>query len=63
MKFTLTMDCDNGAFVPHLGDEIARILFALGTHLQGADAAELPLENTLRDVNGNTIGNWCLTAD
>ena len=60
MRLTLTIDCDNGAFVPHLGDEVARLLFALGTHLQGAEAAEAPLENTLRDTNGNTVGAWKL---
>lgn len=60
-NLTISIDCGNAAFVPMVGNECARILRQLADHLDGTDVAELPLENSLFDVNGNYVGAWCLT--
>lgn len=53
---TITVELDNAAFDDNLGPELARILTTYAHAIQGAD--DLPcLIRTLRDSNGNTVGD------
>jgi hypothetical protein len=61
-RFTVEFDCDNAAFgdspIERL-DEVARILHALGDHLENIEQG-YPL-GSVRDVNGNVVGRWSLS--
>jgi hypothetical protein len=58
MRFTINMTCDNAAFDPYPGEEVARILRDI------ADRVELGWTDdtwqTIRDINGNDVGRWKL---
>lgn len=58
MKFRMEIRCGNAAFEPVAGAEIARILRQLARKLDDMEVAEAPLGASLRDVNGNTVGDW-----
>jgi len=49
--FTLSIETDNDAFTN--GEEIARILKEVAIQLENGKEF-----GTLRDVNGNKVGNW-----
>lgn len=61
MKLTITIQMDNAAFEGDPGSEAGRILVEL---IENLDAQELRpgLSETLRDVNGNTIGKAKVSA-
>lgn len=58
MQFTLTINCDNGAFKGEFGDEhrtevsdiLSRLAFALVTNTRES--------GNLHDTNGNFVGSW-----
>lgn len=60
MRFVLTIDCNNAAFVDPVypgedgdrRDEVARILRDAAERVMDGDAGNL------RDINGNTVGSW-----
>ena len=55
MTFSLEIECDNAAFETGLRYEIERIVRrALDDLKDGA------IDGKLRDVNGNTVGEWSL---
>lgn len=61
MKLTITINCDNAAFEPSNGDEIALILrkvavddFEHGNLVRGEGGA-------LYDTLGNRVGGWTFT--
>jgi hypothetical protein len=58
MVFLLKIECDNSAFEPEPGDEVARIL------REAADKIERGSTGVrLRDVNGNKVGKCRLLGD
>lgn len=64
MKFHLTIAADNAAFDAEAmgpGAELGRILANLGAALsaRGAQPGDTGL---VRDINGNTVGNWHVTG-
>ncbi len=58
MQFTLTINCENDAFLNNTSRELARILRLVAEHVP-----DNPDEGKLRDYNGHTVGHWELTAD
>ncbi len=56
--FTLDIKCDNAAFDPEPGLEIARILRSVAY-----DAERGQLQNLLFDINGNYVGATEITED
>lgn len=59
MKFSLEINCDNDAFAPDPGAEVARILRRAAKRID-----ECPEdERGLQDVNGNHVGQWRFTDD
>ena len=61
MAFKLSIDTDNAAFEPEEGGprpELARILRELANVLDAGDGGR---GRSLRDVNGNIVGEWRLT--
>lgn len=59
MKFTLEIECDNAAFDDDATVEIARILRKLAKEMTGG-AEYFESHWTLRDVNGNRVGQAVL---
>ena len=61
MRFTLTVDSGNEAFDTEekARDQLCRIMFDV--HAKLCD--ETVTDGTIRDINGNTVGNWCLTME
>ena len=64
MKLTITMDLDNAAFLnnPH---ELLRVLRKLSGQLIVGITAQRGLkvdDGLLEDLNGNTVGEWRVTA-
>jgi hypothetical protein len=59
MQFLVTIDCDNAAFADDPTCEVARMLRDVATRVEkdGADSG------FLRDVNGNTCGNYRFTEE
>ena len=64
MNFNVSINCDNAAFDDDLiGIEICRILGSISDKLQDIGYIE-PQENMkgrIRDMNGNTVGEWEFT--
>lgn len=58
MEFTVRFDCDNAAFDPDPGPEIARILRVVAQQVEDGEDASKSL-NT-RDINGNVVGTFKL---
>lgn len=57
MTFTLKIETGNAAFEENSGQEIARILRELASHIDERDV--LPNEGSaLFDYNGNRVGRW-----
>lgn len=57
-KFRLQIDMGNDAFVPDPGPEVARILREAATMIErGAWEGR-----KVRDINGNTVGDWKTTG-
>ena len=57
MKFELKIECDNAAFDPDHGQEVARILRDAAAKLeQGYTPARSEGGLVLRDFNGNKVG-------
>lgn len=54
--FTLTINTNNDAFFNAPRHEIIRMLDVVVVQLQGGKESA-----TLRDTNGNTVGEWTLT--
>ncbi len=52
MNITVTINCDNAAFQPEPECEVARILKELANKLEYGGMGEY----SLRDVNGNRVG-------
>lgn len=57
MAFTLTILTDNAAFADG-PDEVARLLRETADRVAAGDG-----EGSLRDVNGNTVGEWTYPED
>tara|TARA_R100000231_G_scaffold74095_2_gene58001 strand:+ start:1039 stop:1239 length:201 start_codon:yes stop_codon:yes gene_type:complete len=60
MKLKIELSTDNAAFSPNIGLEISRILGSYANSIKdvlddGTNTWEL--ETTLRDLNGNKVGN------
>lgn len=53
MRFVVNVDCDNAAFEPDPGPEVARLLRAAADWVEGGRQRA-----PLRDVNGNTVGSF-----
>ena len=58
MKFTCEINTDNAAFEDSLATELARILRKVVEAVKTGSEGE-----TLRDVNGNTVGRFDVTGD
>jgi hypothetical protein len=56
MKLSLYIECDNAAFDPDAGQEVARILHKLAASVQ--HGLTQPGGGPLHDVNGNRVGRW-----
>jgi hypothetical protein len=56
--FTLTIETDNEAFAEYPHDEIARILHELAELLPRIEPEK---SGSVRDINGNRVGDWDLT--
>lgn len=56
--FTLNLTCGNAAFEGDPRPEIVRILRSVITDLENGGGS-----NTLRDINGNTVGNFDLYVE
>jgi hypothetical protein len=59
--FTVTIETGNAVFEDYPGEELARILRGLADHVEGQQAERAPgakRVGPLRDVNGNTVGQW-----
>lgn len=69
MQFTLTIDCNNAAFVGDGQDpthEIRRILARLADGENGVrldDGRLLPHTRSVLDLNGNRVGSWAIKED
>lgn len=61
MRVTIEIDCDNAAFDPCPGFEIARILRAAALLTEDLDAGAND-RRVLKDVCGNTVGHLEVTA-
>lgn len=57
MRFTIDIECNNSAFDPDPWPELARILRDMAGQLEERH----PDYMTLRDVNGNAVGNAAFT--
>lgn len=53
--FTLSITTDNAAFEDDPGPEVARLLRDAAERVEAGVSA-----GVLRDVNGNTVGEWSL---
>ena len=62
MQFRLMIDMDNVAFDECPGTELARILEGVAKRIEDSLYGELldadRSSQTLRDINGNPVGNW-----
>lgn len=59
MRFRLTVKMDGAAFEENSLDELARILREMADLMDwGAQQT-----GTVRDMNGNTCGDYCFSAD
>lgn len=58
MTFKLTIDMDNAAFEEPNGEELSRIFLKLHSLFQGAQLESDFSKGKLRDINGNTVGEW-----
>jgi hypothetical protein len=65
MTLTLTIEMDNVAFFPDPNDEVARILRDLADRLDDNKVKIKYLGSlvSLRDVNGNKVGNVVVSED
>lgn len=54
--FTLTIECDNDAFISYPGPEIARILENVSYSVR--KKIDRNSEVSIRDSNGNRVGSW-----
>ena len=51
--FTLSIETENEAFTNGDGEEIARILKEVASQVENGKEF-----GTLKDINGNKVGNW-----
>jgi len=58
MKFKLSIELTNTAFVDFMNSETARILKDLANHIHGAVDLNVGMEGPLYDWNGNKVGIW-----
>ena len=63
MKATITVNMDNAAFEPDNGQELARILRRLAGWIEGVRRVSPDESQGLRDVNGNTVGQFTITEE
>lgn len=63
MKVTIEVQCDNEAFHPDPGRELARILRKLADRIEEAAAYPNEWEQALADANGNRVGCVVLEED
>lgn len=59
MKFKIEFDCDNAAFDEDANNEILRILLLVATQISRKQNGE-EFSYVVRDINGNTIGDYSL---
>ena len=57
MKFVISIDCDNAAFDPCNGAEVAKILEDLADGL-GTNDLSPGDDSVIWDSNGNNVGYW-----
>lgn len=66
MTATITINCDNAAFTDHTGHELARILRRLADGVEYLDCDSFGTEYNrnlaLRDINGNEVGRFTVSA-
>lgn len=58
MQFRLTLNCDNDAFAFEKQDYIARLLRDVADRLEEGDSCNTWCD--IRDVDGNTVGQFAL---
>ena len=59
MKFKVVIDVENAAFEDeNMGTELARILREVADTVDGTSGETESIEGTLRDVNGNKVGQY-----
>ncbi|HWC37359.1 MAG TPA: hypothetical protein VG476_02465 [Acidimicrobiales bacterium] len=58
-EFSVRFDCDDDAFHPEPGPEIARILRVVADRMEAGEDASRPV--VIRDINGNVVGTYKLT--
>lgn len=61
--FRLTVRCDNDAFTPGAGRELARILRETASQIEDETDRDLWAYRTVRDVNGNDVGRMGLKPE
>lgn len=63
-QFIIAIDTGNAVFDGVPGLEVARLLRALANTLELDFYEELPqMTQTIRDINGNSVGNYCERSD
>lgn len=63
MKFVMEFDCDNAAFEEGMATEIARILRRVATSVEHGNLPDTGDVSSIRDINGNRIGEWGIQED
>lgn len=70
MDFTLSLKLNNAAMRSDDGNgdngdgyAVAEILRSVASSIDGADLMPGAAPKTLRDANGNDVGNWTVTGD
>ena len=61
MRATITVDLENAAFEPRVGEELARILAPLCDLLPSYSVLKPGFTWPLHDANGNTVGRFKVT--
>jgi len=61
MRFTVSIDCDNAAFVDDPNAEVARILRAIAQRIEVARIWTLEVSGRALDANGNAVATFQIT--
>jgi hypothetical protein len=62
MRFQLSISMDNDAFREDTGPETARIMRALAERVEHSTLTAGD-SGTVRDTNGNTVGQWSVSGE
>ena len=61
--FKLEITTSNAAFEDNQGTEVARILREVVDAVSGSHMQWGSIASTMRDANGNAVGEWSLSGD